>query len=103
MSYPEVPKELTERAGLEHEFLDFLWNEIKAELADEQFKSRAHHNASTYNKGCHGPLCTKAHREHPRRSSDNVKRMQPRDVRAYDPAIEFFYTVLKYSSLQNVI
>lgn len=73
-----------------------LWHEICAELMEPKYKSRSHHNVGTYDQGCHGPLCRKAHREHPRRRSPSGVLMQVQEERIYDPVLEYFHTVMKH-------
>lgn len=74
-----------------------LWSDILDELCDENFITRIHHNVGTYDKGCRGPLCRKALREHPkRRTPTGFSGLTPREDRLYDPVIEFFHTVAKF-------
>lgn len=37
---------------------DILW-----EVTDPKWLGRQHHRAGLYNRGCHGPLCSKARRD----------------------------------------
>lgn len=73
-----------------------LWVLILDEVCDPEYLTRGHHNVGTYDKGCHGPLCRKALREHKMRRRKNGSTYTPRDDRVYDPIIEFFHTVAKY-------
>jgi len=73
-----------------------LWNEVLAEVRDENYLKRAHHNIGTYDQGCRGPLCRKALREHPRRKSPAGNALQLREERIYDPVLEYYHVVVKY-------
>lgn len=74
-----------------------LWTDILDELCDDEFITRIHHNVGTYDKGCRGPLCRKALREHPkRRTPTGFSGLTPREERLYDPVIEYFHTVAKF-------
>lgn len=100
-SCPPVPKEIfdlaTEDADLTyHMRCEELWHEVMDEVRDPEYRKRAHHNASTYDQGCRGPLCRKALREHPRRKAPGATEIQLREERIYDPVLEYFHTVLKY-------
>lgn len=73
-----------------------LWEDVIKELCDEPYLSRSHHNVGTYDQGCRGPLCRKAHREHPKRRKPNELPSRPdRPERAFDPVLEFYHTVAK--------
>lgn len=72
-----------------------LWEEVCKELLDPEFMTRSHHNVGTYNEKCRGPLCRKAHREHPRRRTTLVP-VQVREERIYDPVLDYFHTVMKH-------
>ena len=73
-----------------------LWEEVVTEVLDRDYLKRAHHNVGTYDQGCHGPLCRKALREHPRRKSPAGTALQLREERIYDPVLEYFHTVIKH-------
>jgi hypothetical protein len=73
-----------------------LWHEVCQEVFDEVYAKRSHHNVGTYDKGCRGPLCRKALREHPRRRSQSTTLFQLREERIYDPVIEYFHVVIKH-------
>lgn len=76
---------------------DDLWEDVLAEVCDEEYLTRLHHNVGTYDKGCRGPLCRKALREHPkRRTPTGFSGLNPREERLYDPVLEFFHTVAKF-------
>lgn len=98
---PEVPQTVFSLA-LDDPDLTFhlrceeLWAEVVEEVCDEAYTRRAHHNTSTYDIGCRGPLCRKALREHSRRKSPTVTPLPVREDRIYDPVLEFFHTVIKF-------
>lgn len=73
-----------------------IWKDVCDELLAPEYKARSHHNVGTYDAGCKGPLCRKAHREHPRRRSPSGVLIQVREERIYDPVLEYFHTVLKH-------
>lgn len=73
-----------------------LWKAVCEEFFDTEYVPRSHHSIGTYNKGCRGPLCRKANREHPRRASGESTVGQLRYQRIFDPVLEYFHTVLKY-------
>lgn len=97
---PEVPIEIYS-LSMEDPDLTYhlrckeLWEEVCNELVDPEYRNRAH-NASTYDSGCRGPLCRKAHREHPRRKSSHGIPLQVREERIYDPVLDYFHTVMKH-------
>lgn len=73
-----------------------LWNDTIKELCDEIYLTRSHHNVGTYDQGCRGPLCRKAHREHPKRRKPNdLPTRSALPERAFDPVLEFYHTVAK--------
>ena len=100
-SVPVVPLEIFSLA-LEDPDLTYsdrcneIWEDVCNELTDPSFISRSHHNVGTYDAGCKGPLCRKAHREHPRRRSPSGVLIQVREERIYDPVLEYFHTVMKH-------
>lgn len=74
-----------------------LWEMVLDELLDDEFLTRQHHNTGTHDKGCRGPLCRKAYREHPRRHTPKgFSGYTPREERIYDPILEFFHTIAKH-------
>lgn len=98
---PAIPTEiikLTEESGLslDAQRCVTLWDDVVAEYIDPDFKTRAHHNTGTYDKGCRGPLCTKALRENAARSKALSKVLNLNEERAYDPVMDFFHTIVKY-------
>lgn len=98
---PPVPEDIfnvaAEDADLTyHDHCDELWLEVCTEVMDPDYTTRTHHNISTYDVGCRGPLCRKAYREHPRRKSPTISPLQQREERVYDPVLEYFHTVIKY-------
>lgn len=98
---PQVPSEIfnvaLDDADLTYEMrCQELWKEVCEEVLDPEFRKRAHHNVGTYDQGCHGPLCRKALREHPRRKSPAGTALQLREERIYDPVLEYFHTVIKH-------
>lgn len=90
----EIPDELFSDA-MDHHYLSELWAQICEELSETKYLGRSH-NAGTYERGCHGPVCRKANREHTRRKATAGVLIHAQDDRIYDPVVEFFYTVLKY-------
>lgn len=78
--------------------LDLLWYEIIIEVLKGEQGIHDHHKISNYTRGCRGPLCTKARRDHARISAErsgkkpNAKRSEY-DVT--DPFTEYYYLVLK--------
>jgi hypothetical protein len=100
-SCPEVPTDIF-NVALDDADLTYtlrceeLWSEVVIEVLDREFTKRAHHNVGTYDQGCHGPLCRKALREHPRRKSPAGTALQLREERIYDPVLEYFHTVIKH-------
>lgn len=76
--------------------LDESWLGIVKELQDAQLSGRTHNQRSTYESGCRGPMCRKAHREDPRRrTQDPTRAMPPRMERSLDPVLEYFFIVAK--------
>lgn len=73
-----------------------LWGEVCEELLNQELMTRSHHNVATYDAGCRGPLCRKAHREHPRRKAQHGIALQVREERIYDPVLDYFHTVMKH-------
>lgn len=100
LTIPHIPNEVFGLAQDEpdltyHQMCDQIWQHIYEELIAPEHQGRSHHNVGTYDKGCRGPLCTKANREHPRRKVA-VTPLQLRQERIYDPVMEYFHTVIKY-------
>lgn len=98
---PEVPFAIfslaTEDPDLTYHLrCEELWKEVVVEVCDSDYTTRSHHNVGTYDVGCRGPLCRKAHREHPRRKAPYGVTMQVKEERIYDPVLEFFHTVMKH-------
>lgn len=73
-----------------------LWLDVVNEICNPTFVNRSHHNVGTYDQGCRGPLCKKAHREHPKRKSPISPRIRFHEERIYDPVLEYFHTVIKH-------
>lgn len=73
-----------------------LWDEVSAEVLNQEYFKRSHQNVGTYDKGCRGPLCRKALREHPRRKSPAGGALLLREERVYDPVLEYFHVVIKH-------
>lgn len=101
MNAPEIPIEIfnlsMEDADLTYHLrCGEIWSEVIKEVLDHEFLGRAHHNVGTYDKGCRGPLCRKALREHPQRRSPSGTVLQMREERIYDPVLEYFHTVAKH-------
>lgn len=101
MTTPEVPEAIFNLAKEDadlfyHEHCASLWREVVAEMSDDEYKTRSHHNVGTYTQGCRGPLCRKANREHPRRKSPEASIMALREERIYDPVLEYFHVVFKH-------
>jgi hypothetical protein len=101
LSVPNVPFDIFSLA-LEDPDLTYamrcaeIWQDVCDEVLGEKFKARSHHNVGTYDAGCKGPLCRKAHREHPKRRSPSGILTQVREERIYDPVLEYFHTILKH-------
>jgi hypothetical protein len=99
---PEIPTAIFNLASDDADLTyalrcDELWDEVLDEAINPEYLGkRAHHNVGTYDQGCRGPLCRKAHREHPRRKSPAGTALQLREERIYDPVIEYFYVVVKH-------
>lgn len=82
--------------------VDNLWMEVMQEILDQEYITRQHHNTGTYDKGCRGPLCRKAYREHPRRRPPlEPGELAPRIERAFDPIMEYFHTVIRHRIRQH--
>jgi hypothetical protein len=100
-THPPIPDEIfqlsLEEADLAYgERCQELWDEVIMEVLDPHLMTRSHHKVSTYDAGCRGPLCRKAHREHPRRKKPTPTPLALREERIYDPVLEYFFTVMKY-------
>ena len=98
---PQVPDELVEARGdislmVYFSCVQEAWEQVLAEVMDQEYIRRSHHNVGTYDQGCRGPLCRKAQREHPRRKSPAGVTTQLREERIYDPVIEYFHVVVKH-------
>lgn len=93
LTMPIIPREIFSTPDME--YCKDLWESVCNEFLDETYASRAHHNAGTYDKGCHGPLCRKANREHARRRKANRTAILLREEQLYDPVMEYFHTIIK--------
>lgn len=91
---PPVPTPLDDE-NFDPKILSDLWVNICSELSDSSYQGRSH-NAGTYEKGCRGPVCRKANREHYRRNATAGVLIHALDDRIYDPVVEYFHTVVKY-------
>ena len=95
---PMIPDEIVaDMDSLPQYFFDVcgsMWTDVLTEMLDADYRNRSHHNVSTYDSGCRGPLCRKAHREHPRRKAPVSVNL--REERVYDPVIEYFHVVVKH-------
>ena len=95
---PMIPEDLlVDMDSLPEYYFDVcgsLWTDVLTEMLDQDYRTRSHHNASTYGAGWRGPLCRKALREHPRRKSPVSVNL--REERVYDPVIEYFHVVVKH-------
>lgn len=101
LAIPDIPYTIfslaTEDADLTYHMRCVeLWESVCQEVMNIDYMSRQHHNAGTYDKGCRGPLCRKALREHPRRRSPSGVLIQVHEERIYDPVLEYFHTVIKH-------
>lgn len=77
--------------------IENIWTQVLAELTDAEYITRSHHSAGTHDKGCRGPLCRKAYREHPRRKTPaGLSGYSPREERIYDPVMDFFHLIIRY-------
>lgn len=80
-----------------------LWSAVLLEVTDDDYLHRSHHNVGTYDAGCRGALCTKALREHPKRKRpDQPNERAERMERAYDPVLEYFFTVAKFRLREDI-
>jgi hypothetical protein len=98
LQIPSVPYELLPQYRLANfsDEVSALWDEVVEEVLDEAHLTRHHSNTGTYDKGCRGPLCKKAYREHPRRRAPlEPGTLAPRYERAFDPIVEYFHTCIK--------
>lgn len=81
MGYPVLPSALSDHL-LDNQDLSDLWRELIVEILDADYQSRTHGNRRTYDVGCHGPMCSKAVREHGRKRtgtepSERYKQLDP--------------------------
>lgn len=104
LARPAIPAELvpawangTQEYGRFHREANIIWEMVCSEVLDEEYLSRSHQNAGTYDAGCRGPLCRKSYREHPRRKRPlDISILTPQYERAFDPILEYFHTVIKH-------
>lgn len=80
--------------------MDNLIRSIERELANPEHAGRSHGSRSTYNKGCHGPLCRKANRDYGRERHDCNERRGARHV-ARDAVLAQWIARINESSAQS--
>lgn len=92
---PTIPFELLPRHFPPdwNQRVDELWDEVRAEFADETHYWQAHYKRHTYDSGCRGPMCRKFVRDASRSRPRSNSMYPPREDRVYDPIIDFYRIV----------
>jgi hypothetical protein len=70
-----------------------LWEEVVEEMTDEDYYWQAHYKKSTFESGCRGPVCSKYIRDASRSRPRSTGLHRFREVRIYDPIIDFYKIV----------